>query len=145
MVKYLQIVCSWFGLCFSLQLVIALLSLTHSLYCKYVWWIMGHILNGKHIFQNSFSTRRREKKRSKLRNLAPENIISPTSRATAVFPGEFFLTMYIRTKIFERLSPCQNGLRVPWYLPSTSDPCPSIMCMGQMTLLSGIKMPIERI
>ena len=39
------------------------------LYCKYVWWIMGHILNGKHIFENSFSTMRRvEKKRSKLRS-----------------------------------------------------------------------------
>ena len=63
LVKYLQIVCSWFGPCFSLLLllVIALLtSLTHSFsIAKYVWWIMGHILNGKHIFQNSFSMRRR--------------------------------------------------------------------------------------
>ena len=41
----------------------SLASLTLSLYCKYVWWIMGHILNGKHIFQNSFSIRRRRRRR----------------------------------------------------------------------------------
>ena len=41
--------------------------LSHSLLAsfsiaKYVWWIMGHILNGKHIFQNSFSIRRRRRR-----------------------------------------------------------------------------------
>lgn len=148
--------------------------LSHSLLAsfsiaKYVWWIMGHILNGKHIFQNSFSIRRRRRGQNSEASSTsttltpPENIISlTTSRATAVFPGEFFqwkytyllpylLLTYTCKDFWEAISPPVKMAYVSheflaYCLSSISDPCPSIICAsGQMTLLSGIKMPIEGI
>ena len=166
----MQIVCSWFGPCFSLLLllVIALSLLASFSIAKYVWWIMGHILNGKHIFQNSFSMRRRRRGQNSEASSSttltpPENIISlTTSRATAVFPGEFFqwkytyllpylLLTYTCKDFWEAISPPVKMAYVSheflaYCLSSISDPCPSIICAsGQMTLLSGIKMPIEGI